>query len=202
MALHPRLSASVDRRAGLRACLCCRAGRAQAAAAAAIGGGGVAGGHAAHLLIQRGGARHGHPPRPALFFFFPAPGFLRTRNFFAFLATFLWQKFLRQNILWLTNLQQNNFREEISINRIPTYLFNLNFILKRCSRHRFSPPMLLSRSRNLLPCSCKQLPHSRKQLPRSNAPLTLSPSPLSHEARQRMISRPPKHSSSLLPLKP
>ena len=34
----------------------------------------------------------------------------------------------------------------------------------------------------------------QKQLPRSNAPLTLSPSPLSHDARQRMIPRPPTHS--------
>ena len=130
---------------------------------------------------------------PPSIFFFPAQEKPRAGNFFAFLTTFLWQNFLQQNILWLSNLQQNNLKEEISINCIPTYLLNLNLALKRCRRHRSSPPTLLSR--NLLP-------RSHKQLPRSNAPLTLSPSPLSHEARQRMKPRPPKHSSSLLPSKP
>ena len=151
---------------------------------------------------RRGGRPRRPPPRqtrrcaawsPAA----PRPLFFLSRagNFFAFLATFLWQKYLRQINLWLTNLQQNNFREEISINRNPTYLLNLNSTLKRCVCHCSSLPTLLSRSRNLLP-------RSRNQLPRSNAPLTLSPSPLSHKAPQIMKPRPPKHSSSLLPSKP
>ena len=132
--------------------------------------------------------RRGLRPRSVLFFLFTVQGKPRMGNFFAFLATFLWQKYLRQINLWLTNLQQNNFREKISINCNPTYLLNLNSTLKRCVCHRSSLPTLFSRS--------------RKQLPRSNAPLTLSPSPLSHEAPQRMKPRPPKHSSSLLPSKP
>ena len=42
----------------------------------------------------------------------------------------------------------------------------------------------------------------QEQFPRSNAPLTLSLSPLSHDARERMIPRPPTHSYSFLPSKP